>query len=159
MSLVILLFIDIIISVYFSAFRIFNVLPAIFLIVLVIMSVNLKLDEALIAGAMMGLLNDAFFGIFFGVNTLIYIWIAYFVNTLTKKYFSNEPFIVLIITLVVITGYELLMFTTVFLFQGKMYFLTYIMKILIPELLYSLILYFPLNFLLSKYRRLLKRMS
>lgn len=159
MSTVILLFINIIISVCFSSFRIFNVLPAIFLMMLTYFAINLKIDEATVAGALIGFMIDVFYGNVFGLNTFIYMWFAVIINILVKEYFSNDTFIVLVMTMFVILIYDSFMFLISFMFEGKTYFMSYLTKIIIPEMIYSLLLFFPLCFVLNKYRIFLKKFN
>lgn len=158
MSLVILMFINITMATWFNNARIFNVLPAIYLIVLVVFCANSKLEESVIAGFTIGFLYDIFFGNIFGFDTLVYMWLGLLVNMMTKKYFSNEYIVVLIITIFSIILYDVLNFIVFFLFNGKMYFLTYMLNIVLPELAYSIILYFPVNSLIIKYKRFLRNM-
>lgn len=157
-NLILLLFINILISVYLSGIAICNVVPAIDLILLVVYAANSEKYEAATYGLVMGVIVDILFGTTFGFNALIYMYIALCVNIFSKKFMSNEPLSVLVLLLAAIFLYDMANFLFFLAFEGKSYGFLFIFKIVIPEMIYSTVLYFPLQYLVLKYKRLEKKL-
>lgn len=157
MDLIVLLFINIFMSVYLSGISIFNVLPAVNLIFLTCYSANMKeIHDAAIFGFTLGFIVDILFGTTYGFNTLVYMYLAVIVNYVTKRFLSNEPIIVLLMLIGTIFLYDFITFVFFFMFEGKTYFMTYLFKIIVPEIIYTTVLYFPLQALVLKYKRVTK---
>ena len=128
MNLILLLFINILISVYLSGIAIFNVVPAINLTILVVYSVNSEKYEAATYGFIMGLIVDILFGTSFGFNTLLYMYIGLGVNLFSKKFMSNEPLSVLVLLLASIFVFDMAHFLFFLAFEGKSYGIPFVFK-------------------------------
>ncbi|MCQ2978349.1 MAG: rod shape-determining protein MreD [Clostridia bacterium] len=156
-NLILLLLINILISVYLSGISLLNVVPAIDLTILVVYAANSDRNEAVIFGFLMGLIVDIFFGTTFGFNTLLYMYLGLGVNYISKRFLSNEPLIVLWLLLVTVLVFDFSHFFFFLMFEGKTFGLRFLFKIVIPELIYTSILYFPMQALVLKYKRFLKK--
>lgn len=159
LNLVLLLFINILISVYLSGIAIFNVVPAIDLILLVVYAVNVKSHEATIVGAMMGLIVDILFGTTFGYNTLMFMYIALGANFAAKNLLSNDVMATLVLTCVAVLLYDSATFLFFEAFNGNAYYFKFLFKIIIPEIIYTALFYFPLQAVVIGYRRMIKKLS
>lgn len=158
-NLMLLLFINILISVYLSGIAIFNVTPAIDMILLVVFAANSEKNEATLFGFLMGLIVDILFGTAFGFNTLLFMYIGFGTNVISKRYFSNEPIIVLLLLLSAVLFYDIMHYLFFMIFEGKTNIFAFIFKIVIPEMIYTTALYFPLQALVLKYKRMLKKID
>lgn len=156
-NLVLILIINILISVYLSGIPILNVLPAVDLTFMVVYAANANKNEAILFGFLMGLCVDILFGTSFGFNTLMYMYLALGVNFFAKNFMNNEPLSVLIMLVVSVIIFDFAHYLFFFAFEGQTFGLKLIFKMIIPELIYTVVLYFPLQYLVLKYKRLLEK--
>lgn len=158
-NLILLIVINILISVYLSGISILNVVPAVDLTILVVYAANCDKNEAILFGLILGLIVDIFFGTTFGFNALLYMYLGLGVNYISKRFLSNEPLIVLWILLATIFIFDMSHFLFFLMFSGKTYMFKFIFKIVIPEMIYTAVLYFPIQALVLKYKSMLKSIS
>lgn len=93
-------------SLIFENINIFSSSPDILLTVLIICCVSLDFPAASIMGAFAGIMMDAMYGKVFGVNTLIYMYLALLISIAADKKNDNSPLIMSWICFISITLME-----------------------------------------------------
>lgn len=95
--------------------------------------------EGMLTGFLAGLLIDIFYGNYMGVQAFIYMVLGYS-NGYFQKLFYDED---VKLPLILIGGsefiYGLLMFVTMFMLRAKFNFVYYLVHIILPELVYTLL--------------------
>lgn len=137
-------------STLFQALSIASIVPNLLIVVAATFGFMRGKKEGLFVGFFCGLILDIFFGSILGFNALIYMILG-FCNGIFKKIFYPEDiklpvFLIASSDLVV----NLLTFLVQFLFRQRFYFGYYLMHIIIPELVYTLILGVVIYFILLK---------
>ena len=94
-------------SLLFQEIRIFSCSPDIMLELLVIFSVSLDIIPAACLGAFAGLLMDVMYERVFGINLLIYMFLALFVSLATDRKNENSPLIMSWISFVSVAAFEI----------------------------------------------------
>lgn len=94
-------------SLLFQEIRIFSSSPDIMLALLVIFSVSLDIIPAAFLGAFAGLLMDVMYERVFGINLLIYMFLALFVSLATDRKNENSPLIMSWISFVSVAAFEI----------------------------------------------------
>ncbi len=94
-------------SLLFQEIRIFSCSPDIMLALLVIFSVSLDIIPAAFLGAFAGLLMDVMYERVFGINLLIYMFLALFVSLATDRKNENSPLIMSWISFVSVAAFEI----------------------------------------------------
>lgn len=96
-------------SLLFQNIRIFSCSPDIMLTLLIIFSVSLDFVPAACLGAFAGLLIDVMYERVFGINLLIYMFLALLVSLSTDRKNENSPLIMSWISFVSIAAFEIAM--------------------------------------------------
>lgn len=96
-----------------------------------------KIDGA-IAGFVLGLLQDIFFGEVVGFYASIYLYIGYFTGYLYMNFYKDSILVPIGVIATSDVVVNLFVFFFTFLFRGKLNFYNYLGKIIIPELIYTL---------------------
>lgn len=106
--------------------------------------------EGLFVGFFCGLIMDIFFGSVLGFSALVYMYIGY-MNGIFKKIFYPED-IKLPVFLIASSdlAVNLITYFVQFLFRGRFELGYYIMHVIIPELVYTMILGIVIYFVLLK---------
>ncbi len=154
----ILLVMNILFAVYLPMIDIQNIYPSVHIAIVVLYASYFPLDKSLVAGFLIGILYDSFFGVYFGYNAFLYMWIAYFTNKAIRKYFGNEPIIVCALALAASFVYNVITYFFFYLFSGKTYFGTFLFKIILPEMIYTLLIFFVLYNVFMFYRDKAKKL-
>ncbi len=114
--------------------------PNLLLILPVVMGLMRGKTTGLVTGFLIGLLADFLYADLPGINALLYMWMGYLAGFTYQIFYDDN----IRIPLLLVTGEDLLynfcMYVVYFLLQGKLDFLFYLRRIIIPELLYTLIL-------------------
>ena len=110
--------------------------------------------SGLLIGFFSGLLMDLFFSDILGFYALIYMYIGYF-NGVFKKLFYPED-IKLPIALIVGSDfvYNITIYMLTFLLQGRFQFTYYLLNIIIPEMVYTVIVtcaLYPILLIIERY--------
>ena len=125
------------------------------LIVLVISYGLMRGDvSALFLGFFAGLLVDIFFASFIGLNAFIYMFIGYFAGKFHRIFIPED--IKLPLALIIFSDllYNFAYYVFVFLLRGRFNFSFYFFKIMIPELVYTMLVslfIYPLFLLLNQW--------
>jgi rod shape-determining protein MreD len=96
--------------------------------------------EGLLVGFFCGLLVDIFYGSVIGLNTLIYMYIGY-LNGFFSRIFYEED---IKLPMILITGsdflYGILTYVFSFLLRRRLDFLSYLNRIIFPEIVYTVLI-------------------
>ena len=106
--------------------------------------------EGMWFGLFSGLLVDVFFGSVIGFYALIYMYIGYINGFFRKIFFPEDIKLPLILISASDLGYNLLVYFFLFFLRGKFRFGYYILHIMIPELVYTIVITIALYFVILK---------
>ncbi len=106
--------------------------------------------EGMWIGLFSGLLVDVFFGSVIGFYALIYMYIGYINGFFRKIFFPEDIKLPLILISASDLGYNLLVYFFLFFLRGKFRFGYYILHIMIPELVYTIVITIALYFVILK---------
>lgn len=112
------------------------------LLVIFVVSVGLMRGSktAMSAGFFIGLLNDLCFGTVIGIHAFLYMAIGYLCGFSCKIYYDNNLKVPIVLVMVHDLLYNLGIFVFTFLLRGRVHFLFFLKRIIIPELLYTIFL-------------------
>lgn len=91
------------------------------------------------SGVIGGLLIDAMFNLVIGLTILIYAFIGYVNGMLNKLYFKDKLYIPAITIVLSDLAYGILYYICRFMLRGRMDFPYYLMHVMMPEAVYTLI--------------------
>lgn len=91
-------------------------------------------------GFICGLLVDIFYGGVFGFFTLLYMYIGYVNGLFTKIFYPEDVKLPLILISASDLAYNLLIYFFLFLFRSRFDFIYYLLHIILPELVYTILI-------------------
>lgn len=91
-------------------------------------------------GLITGLLMDLFYSGPFGFYTLLYIYVGYLNGICTKYYYEDYITLPLILSFINELVYNLYVYVFRFLLRGRLDFLYYFRKIMIPEIIFTVVM-------------------
>lgn len=106
--------------------------------------------EGMWIGFFSGLLLDIFFGSVIGFYALIYMYIGYINGFFRKIFFPDDIKLPLILISASDFSYNLLVYLFLFLLRGRFGFGYYLIHIMIPELVYTILVTIILYFVILK---------
>ncbi len=106
--------------------------------------------EGMWIGLFSGMLVDVFFGSVIGFYALIYMYIGYINGFFRKIFFPEDIKLPLILISASDFGYNILVYFFLFFLRGKFQFGYYIIHIMIPELVYTIVITIALYFVILK---------
>lgn len=112
------------------------------LLVIFVVSVGLMRGSktAMFAGFFTGLLDDLCFGGVVGLNAFLYMAIGCLCGFSCKIYYDNNIKVPVILVTINDLVYNMGIFVFTFLLRGRIHFLFYLQRIIIPELIYTILL-------------------
>ena len=93
----------------------------------------------LIMGFCSGLLIDIFFGSVLGLNAMIYMYIGYTNGKFNRIFFPDDIKLPLALILVSDLAYGFLYYTILFLMRGRFHISYYILHVILPEMVYTIL--------------------
>lgn len=102
------------------------------------------------SGFVGGLMIDAMFNSVIGLTILIYSFIGYVNGMLNKLYFKERLYIPVITIVLSDLAYGVLYYVRRFMLRGRMDFMFYLMHVMIPEAVYTLIIGVPIYLLMRQ---------
>lgn len=96
----------------------------------------------MLTGFFCGLLTDIFFNTIIGFNALIYLWAGYFSGNFYRIFYDDDIKTPLFLISVSDVVYGIVQYGFLFLMRGRIHFFYYLGRIILPEMLYTLILTF-----------------
>ena len=123
----------------FQSLALADVVPNFLLIVTVTFGYMRGEKEGMYTGFFAGLLVDCVFGSIIGLYALLYMIIGY-LNGLCRKLYYNDH-VVVTVALISISDliYNLFYYIFEFLFRNRLDFFFYLIRIIIPEMVYTLL--------------------
>ncbi len=106
--------------------------------------------EGMWTGFFCGLLLDIFFGSVIGFYTLIYAYLGYINGFFRKMFFPDDIKLPLILISVSDFSYNLLVYLFLFFLRGKFRFDYYLIHIILPELVYTILVTIILYFIILR---------
>lgn len=95
---------------------------------------------AIFTGLFAGIIVDINAGIYMGVYEFIFMYIAYFSSKLGRIFLSNNLNILIIVTGTWELLYNIIVYIFTFLIRQRYYFVDYVVYIMIPDILLTIIL-------------------
>ena len=102
------------------------------------------------SGFVGGLMIDAMFNSVIGLTILIYSFIGYVNGMLNKLYFKERLYIPVITIVLSDLAYGVLYYVCRFMLRGRMDFMFYLMHVMIPAAVYTLIIGVPIYLLMRQ---------
>lgn len=111
---------------------------------LIILTVSFGLmrgrKSGMLTGFFCGLLTDLFFESIIGFNAIIYLWVGYCSGYFYRIFYDDDIKTPLLLISVSDVMYGIIQYGFRFLLRGRIHFLFYIGRIILPEMFYTLIL-------------------
>ncbi len=120
-------------------FQIASIRPNLLLLLTVSFALMEGRREGLLIGFFSGLVLDLCFGNTLGLEALIYMWIGFGAGCCYRIFYDDDiktPMLLVCAAELVYGFYE---YTLLFLLRGRVHFFFYLGRIIIPEMLYTLI--------------------
>ena len=93
-------------------------------------------------GFFSGLLVDFFYGSVFGFYALIYMYVGYFSGYASRIYYDNDVKVPMVMAAFADLTYNFAVYGLQFLLRGRLGIGTYLYRIIIPEMIYTVFLTF-----------------
>lgn len=118
-------------------------------------------EEGIYAGFVTGLMYDLFYSTLFGFSMLAFTYVGYIAGLFQKEYDQKRIIIPMIITICATFSYDFLIYIGGFLLYNKLNVFYYVGRIIIPEVMYTIlcmaILFRPMSFLSKIFEKKDKR--
>ena len=128
-----------------------SITPNLLLVLCISMGLMRGRKSGLWTGFFGGLLIDLFYGAVFGFYALIYMYVGYVSGYAMREFYDDDIKVPLGMTAVADFLYNLAVYALMFLLRGRMNFTVYLVRIILPEVIYTtlvaLIVYYPLRML------------
>ncbi len=136
----------------FQTITFFGTVPNLFLIYLVCVCCYLTKKEGCILGFATGLVLDLLVGKVIGINAVLMMILAFFITSFFENVIRNNTLLITLLLVFLTTFfYEAVYYIVTFL--GDLHLGTIIIKILLPESFYSLIVAIPFYFAIKKFAK------
>lgn len=127
-------------STVFQWLSIGSIAPNLLLIVTVSYGFMRGKNSGIWTGFFCGLLIDLFYGNLVGMYALIYMLLGYFSGFACKIFYDEEIKVPMVLVGVGDLIYNILVYGSSFLLRGRLDFFYYLRRIMIPEMLYTVLL-------------------
>lgn len=117
-----------------------GVIPNLMIILVVSTAYMEGRTSGLLIGFFSGLLSDIMFGSVIGLYALIYMVIGYLVGYANKIYSNDDFTLPIIFTGLATFLYRFIYYVFEFLLRGKLNFLYYFRRFIVPEIIYTLVI-------------------
>ncbi len=107
----------------------------------------------LIIGFSCGLLYDIIFGSFLGFNAILYMYIGFFNGKFHQVFYPDDIKLPIILFIVSDLLYNISFYMLMFMLRGRFEFSYYLLKVILPEMIYSMLIalvIYPLLLLIHK---------
>lgn len=137
-------------STLFKALSFASISPNLLVVVTAAFGFMRGKKEGMIIGLFCGLLMDIFFGSILGFYSLEYMYIGYFNGFFRKQFFPDDIKLPLILIGISDILYNLGVYVLRFFFRGNFHLGYFMLHIIIPELVYTLLITIVLYFIILK---------
>lgn len=117
-----------------------SITPNLLLVLCVSMGLMRGRKSGLWTGFFSGLLVDLFYGSLFGFYALIYMYIGFFSGYAHRIYYDDDVKVPMFLTAIADLAYNLAVYGLQFLLRGRLGLGTYLYRIIVPEIFYTVIL-------------------
>lgn len=124
----------------FHLFAIGSITPNLLLVLCVSMGLMRGRKSGMWTGFFSGLLIDLFYGSLFGFYALIYMYIGFFSGYAFRIYYDDDIKVPMFLTAAMDLLYGLAVYVLQFLLRGRVGLFTYVYRIIIPEIVYTVFL-------------------
>ncbi len=128
----------------FQIFAIASIRPNILLILTVSFGLMRGKKSGLWVGFFCGAARDLFFESTLGMQALLYLWIGYGAGCFYRIFYDDDIKTPLLLVSLADLAYGTAVYILQFLIRGRVHFFYYLRRIMIPEMLYTIFLTFPL---------------
>ena len=135
-------------STIFQALSFASITPNLLIIVTASFGFMRGKKEGLWVGFFCGLLIDIFYGSYFGVYALIYMYVGYMNGFFRKIFYPEDVKLPMILISASDFGYNLIIYFLLFFMRGNFHFGYYLLNIIIPELIYTILITIILYFII-----------
>ena len=119
--------------------RVAGVIPNLMLLVVVFIAYLNSVYDGMTVGIVVGLLFDSLYASLIGVNMLAFLLIGYFCGLLSRLYRNGNYLIPLVMISISEFVYGIITYFTDFLLRGKLNIGYYFGKVILPELVYTIV--------------------
>ena len=134
----------------FSHLPLGGVVPNILIMITAAFGLMYGRKLGMFSGFVGGLMIDAMFNSVIGLTILIYSFIGYVNGMLNKLYFKERLYIPVITIVLSDLAYGVLYYVCRYMLRGRMDFMFYLMHVMIPEAVYTLIIGVPIYLLMRQ---------
>lgn len=124
----------------FQLIEIASIKPNLLLIITVSFGLMRGRKSGLLMGFFSGLCCDLFFESILGFHALLYMWIGYMAGYFYRIFYDDDIKTPLLLISVADLIYGICQYVFTFLIRGRIHFFFYLERIIIPEILYTIIL-------------------
>lgn len=96
--------------------------------------------DGLVTGFLCGLTSDLFFESIVGFHALLYMWVGYYSGYFYRIFYDDDIKTPLFLISVCDLVYGILQYGFLFLMRGRIHFFYYLGRIILPEVVYTLLL-------------------
>ena len=137
-------------STVFQALSFASISPNLMIVVVSAFGFMRGKKEGLWIGFFTGLLLDIFTGSILGFYALLYMYVGYFNGIFRKMFYPEDIKLPMLLIAVSDFSCSLIIYFLLFLFRGKFDILYYLLNIMIPELVYTMVVTIFLYFIILK---------
>ncbi len=138
----------------FQKLALANIVPNLILIIVVAIGYMRGKIEAMFLGLFLGLLIDCQYGSLIGLNGFVYMLVGYLVGLCNKVYYRDDYTIPILLVGLSDLFYNFLIYVLTFLLRNRTNLPYYFIKIMLPELVYtvlvSILLYKFIHFIVMR---------
>ncbi len=127
-------------STVFPMIAIASIKPNLLIILTVSFGLMRGRKNGMMTGFFCGLLTDIFFESVVGFNALIYLWVGYFSGYFYRIFYDDDIKTPLFLISICDLVYGIVQYGFMFLMRGRIQFFYYLGRVILPEVLYTLIL-------------------
>lgn len=137
-------------STLFQALSFASISPNLLIVVTSAFGFMRGRKEGMWIGFFSGLLLDVFFGTVIGFYALVYAYIGYVNGFFRKMFFPDDIKLPLILIAASDFSYNILVYLFLFFLRGRFQFGYYLLHIMLPELVYTILITIVLYFVILK---------
>ena len=137
-------------STVFQALSFASISPNLMIVVVSAFGFMRGKKEGLWIGFFTGLLLDVFTGSILGFYALLYMYVGYFNGFFRTMFYPEDIKLPMLLIAVSDFSCSLIIYFLLFLFRGKFDILYYLLNIMIPELVYTMVVTIFLYFIILK---------
>ncbi len=136
-------------TTFFQALELANVVPNLVLVVTVSYGYLRGRTHGMWIGLVCGLMLDMMYGSVIGLYGFIMMTIGFFIGYIKKLFFTESIILPIVLISVGDFVYNMYYYITEFLLRGRLHFFFYLTRVMLPEILYTVIIGLLFYYLIS----------